>query len=126
MAYNERLAERIRATLNGERGWTERKMFGGLCFTLNGHMCCGIVGDTLMLRMGEERAIASLKKPHTREMDFTGRPLKGMIYVDSRGVATANALGTWIRTASEFVRTLPPKSLKPAIATRRSTKAGRA
>ena len=126
MAYSEQLAERIRTALKRQRGWAERKMFGGLCFTLNGHMCCGIVGDTLMLRLGEDRATASLKKPHTREMDFTGRPLKGMIYVDPKGIARANALGAWVRAASEFVRTLPPKPEKPARTNRRSTQPGRA
>lgn len=113
MAYNEQLADRIRTTLNGQRGWDERKMFGGLCFTLRGHMCCGINGETLMLRMGEERANAALKRAHTREMDFTGRPLKGMIYVDPTGFKTEKALATWIHTASEFVRELPPKAAKP-------------
>jgi len=89
-------------------------MFGGLCFLLNGHMTCGIVGDTLMLRMGEERAMMALKKPHTREMDFTGRPLKGMIYVDPNGISTAASLQRWIRQASEFVATLPPRTRKPS------------
>jgi len=112
MAYNEQLADRIRTTLNGQRGWTEKKMFGGLCFLLKGHMGCGIVGDTLMLRMGEERAKAALKKPLTRKMDFTGRPLKGMVYVDPAAISTPASLKRWIGQASEFVATLPPKPKK--------------
>jgi TfoX/Sxy family transcriptional regulator of competence genes len=122
MAYSEQLADRIRTTLNGERGWAERRMFGGLCFTLNGHMCCGIVGETLMLRLGEERASAALKKPHTREMDFTGRPLKGMIYLDPQGIASARALRAWIHIALKFARTLPPKQPQASKTSLRSTR----
>jgi len=120
MAYSEQLAARIRATLKGQGDWAERKMFGGLCITLNGHMCCGVLGNTLILRLGEERATASLKKPHTREMDFTGRPLKGMIYVDPQGIASAQALRAWIYTALKFVRTLPPKQPKASQTSIRS------
>lgn len=109
MAYSEQLADQIRAIIKGQRGWDERRMFGGLCFTLRGHMCCGIDGETLMLRMGEERATAALKKAHTREMDFTGRPLKGMLYVEPNGFATAAGLKEWISQAAGFVQTLPPK-----------------
>jgi len=71
MAYSEQLAERIRKAISGCSNFAEKRMFGGLCFTLNGHMCCGIVGDTLMLRLGSERAVKALTKPHVREMDFT-------------------------------------------------------
>lgn len=114
MAYSEPLADRIRDSINGQCGWTEKKMFGGLCFLLNEHMTCGIVGDTLMLRMGEERASIALQKPHTRAMDFTGRPLKGMIYVDPEGISTPARLKRWISQASEFVATLPPKKKQPS------------
>ena len=114
MAYSEQLAERVRGLLGGSEGMFERKMFGGLCFTLHGNMCCGINGDTLMLRMGEERAREALKEPHTREMDFTGRPLKGMIYVEPAGFTSRASLNRWIMTAIEFVATLPPKEAKSA------------
>lgn len=113
MAYDEQLADRIRMSINGQHGWAERRMFGGVSFTLNGHMCCGVNDDQLMLRMGEERATAALSEEHTREMDFTGMPLKGMLYVDPQGFSSAASLARWIRRASEFVATLPHKTAKP-------------
>ena len=122
MAYDETLADRIRAAIQGQRGWKERKMFGGLCFTLRGNMCCGIVGDTLMLRLGDERAKAALRKPHTREMDFTGRPMRGMIYVDPKGIASTVALRSWIELASGFVHTLPRKPVRPRATQKRPIK----
>lgn len=109
MAYDEALAERVRGRLARKRGFSERRMFGGLCFLLNGNMCAGIVDSTLMLRVGPQRYAAALARPHAREMDFTGRPLKGMVYVDPRGVGTDAALERWLALALEFVRALPEK-----------------
>lgn len=108
MAYDDDLAERVRATLASEPSLTERKMFGGLAFMLHGHMCCGIVGNDLMLRLGPEGATAALDRPHVREMDFTGRPSAAMVFVAPEGLAGA-ALPRWIEQAVAFVRTLPPK-----------------
>jgi hypothetical protein len=112
MAYDEALAARVRARLARAHRLSERRMFGGLCFLVNGHMCAGIVGDTLMLRVGPERYAEALAQPHAREMDFTGRPLKGMVYVDPPGIAGAAALGRWLALALAFVRSQPAK--KPA------------
>ena len=109
MAYDEGLAERIRDVLAEESGVTEKKMFGGLCLLVRGNMCCGIVDDTLMARVGPDQYEACLKHPHTREMDFTGRPLKGMIYIDPEGVAEDDDLKSWIGHCLTFVSTLPPK-----------------
>ncbi|MDX1374319.1 MAG: TfoX/Sxy family protein [Burkholderiales bacterium] len=120
MAYDEALAARVRARLAGARGLSERRMFGGLCFLVNGHMCAGVVGATLMLRVGPERYAEALARPHAREMDFTGRPLKGMVYVDPPGIAGAAALGRWLDLALAFVRSQPAK--RP---TRRKTAARR-
>ena len=72
MAFNERLAERVRAALDGRAGISERSMFGGLAFLLDGKMCVGILGDELIVRSGAERYTESLKRPHARPMDFTG------------------------------------------------------
>ncbi len=104
MAYDEALAARVRTRLAAQRGVSERRMFGGLCFLLKGHMCAGINGATLMLRVGPERYAEALARPHAREMDFTGRPLKGMIYVDPSGIASAAGLGRWLQLAVAFVR----------------------
>ena len=109
MAYDEQLAERIRTTLADTEGIGERKMFGGIAFLHHGNMVCGVVGETLMLRLGAERADAALDEPHTRPMDFTGRPMRGMVYVDPPGVTTDAALAGWVSRALEFAATLPPK-----------------
>ena len=95
MAYDETLAARIREVtgeIDGEV--TERKMFGGLAFMLNGHMFTGVVGDELMLRLGEAGAEAALHREHVREMDFTGRPAKAMVFVEPAGLE-GDALAGW-------------------------------
>ena len=111
MAYDEQLAERVRVELEGVKGVTERKMFGGLAFMVNGNMACGIVKDKLMLRLGAEGAVAALERPHVREMDFTGRPLTGMVYVGQAGLGDAELHG-WVQQAVAFARSLPPKARK--------------
>jgi TfoX/Sxy family transcriptional regulator of competence genes len=109
MAYDERLAERVRIALEGVKGLSERKMFGGLAFMVNGNMACGIVKDELMLRLGAEGAEAALEQPHVREMDFTGRPLTGMVYVAREGLGETELHG-WVQEAAAFARSLPPKT----------------
>jgi TfoX/Sxy family transcriptional regulator of competence genes len=111
MGYDESLAERIRDVLAGEQGVSERKMFGGLAVMVDGHMACGIVGDDLMLRLGAEAAEAALRRPHVRQMDFTGRPMTGMVYVAPAGVRGA-ALRSWVEKALAHARSLPPKAPK--------------
>src|SRR6266571_4821471 len=88
---------------------TERKMFGGLAFLLRGHMFAGIVGSELMVRVGDEDAQRALELDHVREMDFTGRPMKNMIFVQPAGLH-GPALGQWITTATAHVRTMPPQT----------------
>lgn len=77
VAYDEILADRVRDVLAGETGLSERKMFGGLAFMLDGHMCCGLVGDRLMLRLGADEAANALRLPYVAPMGFTGRPMSG-------------------------------------------------
>ena len=109
MAYDEQVAERIRTTLAETDGISERKMFGGIAFLHHGNMVCGVMHKTLMLRLGAERAETALDEPHARPMDFTGRPMRGMVYVDPPGFSTDQALAAWIGRALEFAATLPPK-----------------
>lgn len=112
MAYDEHLAERLRDVYGARvppAQMSERKMFGGLCFMVRGHMSCGIVDSTLMARVGPDAYAEALEQPHAREMDFTGRPLKGMVYVDPQGVAADDELGNWVERSLAFVRSLPPK-----------------
>jgi TfoX/Sxy family transcriptional regulator of competence genes len=109
MAYDEGLAERLREHFAETRGVTEKKMFGGLAFLLHGHMCCGIIGETLMARVGPEQYEAALKRPHAREMDFTGRAMRGLVYVEPEGFESDRDLRRWLALAEKFVTSLPPK-----------------
>jgi TfoX/Sxy family transcriptional regulator of competence genes len=110
MAYDEHLAARVRALLSDRADVSERKMFGGLTFLVAGHMCCGIVGETLMLRLNEDLANQALEKPHVRPMDFTGRPMKNMVYIDPPG-QKGRALRTWVETAATHATTLPARPI---------------
>lgn len=112
MAYDEGLAHRLRELFEDEPAVTEKKMFGGLCFLYDGNMCCGIVGDELMLRVGPDAYDACLALPHAREMDFTGRALRGMIYVGTDGFAEDEDLAAWAERGLAFARSLPAR--KPA------------
>jgi TfoX/Sxy family transcriptional regulator of competence genes len=110
MAYDEDVAFRIRAVLADQDSVTEKKMFGGLSFVVNGHMCCGLAKEKLMVRVGPEQYEECLAQPHAREMDFTGRPMKGMIYVDSEGYDSDEDLQAWVDRGLAFVTSLQPKS----------------
>jgi TfoX N-terminal domain len=96
MGYDEQLANRIRQAFGGRHGITERKMFGGLAFLCRGRMCCGIVGSDLMVRVPDDEFDEVMRGPHVRPMDFTGRPLRGFVYVSPPGFRTAAALRTWL------------------------------
>ncbi len=109
MAYDLGLADRIRVVLGRLGDFSERKMFGGLCFLVNGHTCCGIVKSDLMLRLTPEIAAASLHEPHTRPMDFTGKPMKSMIYVEATGIDSDSSLERWVRSAEQVAQALPDK-----------------
>jgi TfoX/Sxy family transcriptional regulator of competence genes len=109
MAYDEALANRVRDVFGPDSDLSERKMFGGIAFMLRGHMCCGVVGDELMLRLGPELAAEALRKPQVRPMDFTGRPMKGMVYVAPAGLR-GRALRAWVEKAAAHARSLPAKT----------------
>ena len=109
MAYDDGLAERIRGIFESMENVVEKKMFGGLCFMVNGHMCCGLTQEDLMIRVGKPNYEKTLKKEYARPMDFTGKPLTGMIYVASRGISEDQVLKDWVQLGLDFVKTLPPK-----------------
>lgn len=109
MAYDEAIAQRVREALREYPGVTEKKMFGGLAFLLRGNMCCGIMGNELMVRVGSRGYEAALSRPHARKMDFTGKPLKGFVSVSPAGFASDGDLKAWIAKATEFVLSLPAK-----------------
>lgn len=110
MANDEELADRIRLVLKGRKDVTEQKMFGGVAFMVRGHMACGTVRGSLMVRLGEEGVSSALKQPHVAPMDFTRKVLKTMAYVRPEGVRTSDALRAWVNRALEFAMTLPPKA----------------
>ena len=109
MAYSEELALRIRQSLGEQTGVTERKMFGGLCFMVHGNMLGGVMGDEIIVRVGADRYGDSLKQPHAREMDFTGRPMRGFVVVASEGVDSDERLNEWVQSGVQFATSLPPK-----------------
>lgn len=109
MAYDESLAERVRLLFDAREGVEEKKMFGGLAFLLNGNMCCGIVGDELMVRVGPDQYDQALKRPHARPMDFTGRPMRGMVYVDADGLASEADIKSWVEAGLGYAESLQDK-----------------
>ena len=109
MAFDETLAARVRVVMADRDEVSERRMFGGLTFLLGGHMCCGVHGDELILRLGRDRATEALAAPHVRPMDLTGRPLRGFVTVRPEGLA-GDALRHWVELALEFAAGLPPKN----------------
>lgn len=112
MAYDEGLAQRLREALEEHHGLTEKKMFGGLCFLLDGKMCVGIVKDQLMVRVGGERHAEALKQPHARPMDFTGRPMKGFVYVAPNGLDSERQLGWWVDLGVSYARSVEPSAAR--------------
>ena len=108
--YDEDLVERLRERLAGEHGVSERAMFGGVAFMLEGNMCVGAMkGGDLMVRLAAGDEDTALREPHTRRMDMTGRPMAGWIVVEPSGFASDADLAAWVRRGVEHVRTLPPK-----------------
>jgi TfoX/Sxy family transcriptional regulator of competence genes len=110
MAFDEKLAARIRRRLGTRAGLSEKQMFGGLAFLLNGNMCCGVHGTEMIVRIDPTDADRALGERHTRVFDLSGgRPMKGWILVDAKGLATAPALGKWVSTGLKYAASLPPK-----------------
>ncbi|MGH0035763.1 MAG: TfoX/Sxy family protein [Myxococcota bacterium] len=109
MACDEGLAQRIRELLETRRDVDERRMFGGIAFMVGGHMCAGVVGDELMVRVGPDAYEACLALRHARPMDFTGRPMKGLVYVAAEGISEDEDLDAWLQRGLAFAGSLPPK-----------------
>jgi len=107
--FDEKLARRIRNLLKGWQSVEEKRMFGGLAFMVNGHMCCGVLNNDLVLRLGQEEYEEAISHTHARPMDFTGRPLRGLLYVSPAGLRSAHSLRAWVGRSLRFVSTLPPK-----------------
>lgn len=109
MAFNDKLAARIRQSLGKRTGLTEKQMFGGIAFLLNGNMCCGVHGDEMILRIDPQETERALRERHTRAFDLSGRPMKGWILVQSGGLARAEALAKWVNMGVKYAGSLPAK-----------------
>jgi TfoX/Sxy family transcriptional regulator of competence genes len=127
MAYDEGLAERIRGVLEDRQDVSEKRMFGGVAFLVKGHMSVGIVKDELMVRVGPVAYDRLLEEPHVRRMDFTGRPMRGFLYVSASGLESDRELAKWIEHGVAFASALPAKAPRPATrsATRSSGRGAR-
>jgi hypothetical protein len=110
MAFDEKLAARIRRRIGKRSGLSEKAMFGGLAFLLNGNICCGVRGAEMIVRLDPEDTARALGERHTRVFDLSGgRPMKGWILVGAKGLATASALAKWVVTGVRYAASLPAK-----------------
>src|SRR2546425_4602508 len=110
MAFDETLATRIRDALTRKRGIEEKKMFGCVCFLINGNALAGVWKDRLIARLGPDEGDAALRKQHVRAFDITGRPMRNWVAVEPEGVEDDNQLRGWIQRAVKFVGKLPAKA----------------
>ena len=109
MAYSEVLVQRLRSVFQDRADVVEKRMFGGLTFMVRGHMCCGVAGDDLTVRVGPEQYENSLLLPHARPMDFTGRAMKGLVFIEPAALNSDESLKDWVDRGLRFVSTLPEK-----------------
>jgi hypothetical protein len=109
MAFDETLAARIRDALARHRNVEEKKMFGCICFFLNGNAVAGVWKHRLIVRLGPNEGEAALREPDVRAFDITGKPMRNWVAVEPEGVEDDDQLGAWIERATKFVRTLPKK-----------------
>ncbi len=112
MAYDEVLADRIRRVVGPREDVSEKKMFGGLAFMIDGKMFCGAMKDVMVVRLSPEGWDEALREPHTRPMDFTGKPMRGFLYVDREGWSTDKAVERWADRGMAFAATQEKKSPK--------------
>src|SRR3954470_24477703 len=109
MAFNETLAERIRQLIVRRKNVEEKKMFGCICFLLDGNALAGVWKDRLIARLGPDEGEAALRESHVRAFDITGKPMRNWVAVEPEGVEDDDQLKGWIDRAARFVRTLPRK-----------------
>lgn len=109
MAYDKQLAARIRAAIGKPPQLTEREMFGGMGFMVQGNMAVGVIGDELMVRIAKEDTETLLAQPGTRIFDFTGRPMKGWLLVGTKGLTSEAAFEAWVQRGLDYALSLPAK-----------------
>ena len=113
MAYDEELAERVRAALDDVEGVAEIKMFGGLCFTVGGNMAVGVSHDDLLVRLSPEDGDAALAETGVRLMEVGSRTSRGFLSVAPEATKTDRRLRAWVDRGVGFASSLPPKKPKP-------------
>jgi hypothetical protein len=113
VSYDQATAERVRRVLAGRPGVVEKRMVGGMSFSLGARMCCGVTGSALMVRVGREAREWALGQPTVRPIEMAGRALAGFVLVDPEGFATDAALATWVQRGVDFAATLAPKQRSP-------------
>src|SRR5262245_41028037 len=109
MPFDESLAARIRQGLARKKGVTEKKMFGGIGFLLNGNLCVGVWKESLIVRIDPDDYESALREPHVRPFDITGRPMQGWVLVGPEALRDNAALKEWLQRAVSFVGKLPAK-----------------
>ena len=109
MAYDEALADRVRELISARSDVSERKMFGGIAFMVGGNMACGVLGDELIVRLGEADAEQALAEDGVREFDFTGRPMKTTIFVAPERTSDEAGLAEWVEAGADYAASLPAK-----------------
>ncbi|MCC6981556.1 MAG: TfoX/Sxy family protein [Candidatus Melainabacteria bacterium] len=110
MPYSVDLEKRLDRILSSRSGFLKKKMFGGICFFLNGNMCVGVHKDFLILRVGKESSEKLLVEPNVRVMDITHKPMKGWVMVSPDGCDSDDQLQLFVETAAKFVQSLPVKT----------------
>jgi TfoX/Sxy family transcriptional regulator of competence genes len=109
MAYDEELAERVRDLLAARAEVSERKMFGGIAFMVAGNMACGVLGEELIVRLGDEEGEKALSEHGVRPFDFTGKPMKGIVYISPERTSDESGLAEWVEAGADYAASLPPK-----------------
>jgi len=109
MAFDEQLAARVRERVSEQPGWSERRMFGGIAFLVDGNMAVGVSKEDLMVRVGPDAHADAMRRPGTRLFEMTGRPSPGWVLVDPGGYADEAEFAAWVDQGIAFARSLPPK-----------------
>lgn len=109
MAYDTKLAQRVRSALKSSRSTTEREQFGGVAFLIRGNVACGIIGDDLLVRVGPDRHAEVMESKDARLFSLTGRPSKGWVLIRPAGLKSAASLKKWVQMGVDFAKSLPPK-----------------
>jgi TfoX/Sxy family transcriptional regulator of competence genes len=109
MAYDEELAERVRELLAARSEVSERKMFGGIAFMVSGNMACGVLKEDLIVRLGDEEGEKAIAEDGVRPFDFTGKPMKGIVYVSPERISDDGGLAEWVEAGADYATSLPPK-----------------